>query len=138
ESSKAATIHQSPFTTHQVKITDFGLARWLGEHTGLTRSGEIVGTPSYMAPEQVTGTFRTIVPATDVYALGAVMYEVLTGRPPFRAATVLDTLEQVCNQEPVTVTRLQPQVPCDLETICMKCLQKDAQKRYLTAEALAQ
>ncbi|HJZ89641.1 MAG TPA: serine/threonine-protein kinase [Gemmataceae bacterium] len=120
------------------KVTDFGLARWLGKETGLTKTGVIIGTPSYMAPEQACGQVRTIGPATDVYALGAVLYETLTGRPPFLATTAVDTLEQVRHQEPVSVTRLQPQVPRDLGTICMKCLQKEPHKRYPTAAALAE
>jgi serine/threonine protein kinase/WD40 repeat protein len=119
------------------KITDFGLARWLGEESGLTRTGAILGTPSYMAPEQASGQIRAIAPATDVYALGAVLYETLTARPPFLGTTALDTLEQVRHQDPVSVTRVQPQVPRDLETICMKCLQKEPRQRYPTAEALA-
>ena len=120
------------------KVTDFGLARWLEKETGLTKTGVIIGTPSYMAPEQASGQVRTIGPATDVYALGAVLYETLTGRPPFLATTAVDTLEQVRHQEPVSVTRLQPQVPRDLSTICMKCLQKDPHKRYPTAAAFAE
>src|SRR5262249_9853236 len=120
------------------KVTDFGLARWLGKETGLTKTGVIIGTPSYMAPEQACGQVRAIGPATDVYALGAVLYETLTGRPPFLATTAVDTLEQVRHQEPVSVTRLQPQGPRDPGTICMKCLQKDRHKRSPPAAALAE
>src|SRR5207244_3118898 len=103
------------------KITDFGLAKNLNEAAGMSRTGEVCGTPSYMAPEQARD-LKNVGPAADVYALGAILYECLTGRPPFRAPTVLETLDQVEHQEPVPVRRLQPTVPRDLETICLKCL----------------
>jgi tetratricopeptide (TPR) repeat protein/tRNA A-37 threonylcarbamoyl transferase component Bud32 len=121
------------------KITDFGVAKRLdAEAASQTRTGTIMGTPSYMAPEQARGESRDITPVADVYALGAIIYELLTGRPPFQGATILDTLEQVRSQEPVPPTRLQPKVPRDLETICLKCLQKEPAKRYASAEALAE
>ena len=119
------------------KITDFGLAKKMDE-AGQTASGAIMGTPSYMAPEQASGKSRELGPGCDVYALGAILYECLTGRPPFKAATVLDTLRQVVSDEPVPPTRLQSKTPRDLETICLTCLHKEPQQRYRTAEALAE
>ncbi|HMC90682.1 MAG TPA: serine/threonine-protein kinase, partial [Gemmataceae bacterium] len=120
------------------KIADFGLAKLLDADQGQSQSGQIMGTASYMAWEQAAGKVRLIGPATDVAALGAILYECLTGRPPFKGATVLDTLEQVCAREPVPVRQLQPAVPRDLETICLKCLHKEPARRYATAEALAE
>jgi tRNA A-37 threonylcarbamoyl transferase component Bud32 len=122
------------------KITDFGLAKKLDE-AGQTASGSVMGTPSYMAPEQAgykpDAPARGIGPACDIYALGAILYECLTGRPPFKAATALDTIMQVVSDEPVPPTQLQSKVPRDLETICLKCLQKEQEKRYESATALA-
>jgi predicted Ser/Thr protein kinase len=117
------------------KITDFGLAKKLGEQ-GQTQTGAVVGTPSYMAPEQANGS-KTIGPAADIYALGAILYELLTGRPPFKAATALDTILQVINDEPVPPRQFQSRVPRDLETICLKCLQKQPSRRYASAAELA-
>jgi serine/threonine protein kinase/Tfp pilus assembly protein PilF len=119
------------------KITDFGLAKQLDVDSGRTRSGVIVGTPSYMAPEQARGQNREIGPAADVHALGTILYETLTGVPPFRGATVLETLAQVLSQEPLPPSRLQPGVPRDLETICLKCLEKEPARRYASALDLA-
>ncbi len=119
------------------KITDFGLAKRLDADGGRTQSGVVVGTPSYMAPEQARGKGRGIGPATDVYALGATLYELLTGRPPFQAATTWETLDQVCSRDPVPPRQLQPGVPRDLETICLKCLAKEPGRRYASAEDLA-
>jgi hypothetical protein len=122
------------------KITDFGLAKKLDE-AGQTQSGAIMGAPSYMAPEQAgykpDAQAREIGPAADVYALGAILYECLTGRPPFKAATALDTILQVVSDEPVPPSQLQPKTPRDLETICLKCLHKDRAKRYGSARELA-
>src|SRR5271165_997591 len=120
------------------KVTDFGLARRLEGDGGLTLSGVPVGTPSYMAPEQARGNKQAIGPATDVYALGAILYELLTGRPPFRAESATATLQQVLTDEPVSPTRLNPQVPRDLTTICLKCLSKEPHRRYASAAALAE
>ncbi len=119
------------------KIADFGLAKQLDDDATRTRSGAILGTPSYMAPEQAAGKIREITTATDVYALGAILYELIAGRPPFRGETMLETLEQVRSQEPVSPSRLQPRLPRDLVTICLKCLQKEPRQRYGSAEALA-
>jgi serine/threonine-protein kinase len=119
------------------KVTDFGLARRLEGGSGLTLSGAPLGTPSYMAPEQARGDQAAIGPATDVYALGAILYECLTGRPPFRAETATATLQQVLADDPVRPARLNRSVPRDLETICLKCLAKAPRRRYPTAQALA-
>jgi serine/threonine protein kinase/Tfp pilus assembly protein PilF len=120
------------------KITDFGLAKIVaGGDQSHTQSGSIMGTPSYMAPEQASGKTVDVGPGTDIYALGAILYATLTAHPPFQGTTVLETLEQVQRVEPVPPRRLQEKVPKDLETICLKCLQKNLRQRYLTAEALA-
>jgi WD40 repeat protein/tRNA A-37 threonylcarbamoyl transferase component Bud32 len=120
------------------KIVDFGLAKTLEADSNLTQSGVFVGTPSYAAPEQVEGLTKTVGPAVDIYALGAIFYQMLTGRPPFQAATVLQTLEQVKTADPVPPSRLQPGLSQDVETICLKCLHKDPQRRYADAAALAE
>jgi WD40 repeat protein len=120
------------------KVADFGLAKRLGGATAHTQSGAIVGTPPYVAPEQAAGRGREVGPHTDTYALGAVLYECLTGRPPFRAETPLDTLLQVVHQEPVPVRQLQPKVPRDLETVCLTCLRKEPARRYGSAAGLAE
>ena len=119
------------------KIVDFGLAKHLEVQHGHTETGQIMGTPSYMAPEQARGQTREISPATDVYALGAILYEMLTGRPPFKGTIPAETVWQVIHEEPVPPSRLLSRVPRDLETICLKCLAKEPPKRYASAEALA-
>jgi serine/threonine-protein kinase len=120
------------------KIADFGLAKRLEENSSQTKSGTLLGTPSYMAPEQARGDTQKVGPGADVYALGAMLYELLTGRPPFQGATVAETVLRVERDEPMPPRRLQPQVPRDLETICLKCLQKEPQRRYASAHALAE
>ena len=118
------------------KIADFGLAKRLDADTAHTQTGAILGTPSYMAPEQASGLAREANPLVDVYALGAILYECLTGRPPFRAATTLETLEQVRRDDPVSPSRLQPGLPRDVQTICLRCLQKVPTRRYGSAGEL--
>ncbi len=120
------------------KITDFGLAKCLAEDSHLTRTGEVLGTPSYMAPEQASGAVGHQGPPVDIYALGAILYEALTGRPPFQAPDPFQTVRMVLSMDPVTPRSLQPQVPRDLQTICLKCLEKSPQRRYPTALALAE
>jgi serine/threonine protein kinase len=130
--------------TYTPKITDFGLAKQLDAASSMppggarTRTGAIVGTPAYMAPEQAEGKSKKISKAVDVYALGAILYECLTGKPPFEADTMLDTLLKVATEEPVPPRQVRPKCPRDLETICLKCLQKDPARRYTTAGALAE
>jgi WD40 repeat protein/serine/threonine protein kinase len=122
------------------KITDFGVAKQLEAEVFLTHtpSGVLLGTPSYMAPEQAWGKPREVGPAADVYALGAILYELVTGQPPFLASRLLETLEQVRSRDPIPPRRLQPRLPRDVETICLKCLEKDQHQRYDSAEALAE
>ncbi|HEY2585686.1 MAG TPA: serine/threonine-protein kinase, partial [Tepidisphaeraceae bacterium] len=121
------------------KVGDFGLAlQPSDEEPSLTRAGTRIGTPSYMAPEQASGRAGTVGPATDIYSLGAILYEMLTGRPPFRGGTATETERQVLSDEPVPPSRLRAKVPRDLETICLKCLEKDPARRYATAAALAE
>ncbi len=124
--------------TGRPKVADFGLAKILGSDDGLTKSRAVLGSPSYMAPEQAEGDARSVGATTDVYALGAILYELLTGRPPFRAATALLTLVQVKESDPVPPSRLQPGLAGDVETICLKCLEKAPLRRYATADALAE
>ena len=119
------------------KISDFGLAKLLERDDRLTQVGDILGTPSYMAPEQIRGMSGSITPATDVYALGAILYEMLTGRPPFKGTTPLSTMEQVASTEPLSPGKLQRHTPRDLEIICLKCLEKEPRRRYVTAIELA-
>ncbi|MCE9567165.1 MAG: protein kinase [Planctomycetes bacterium] len=120
------------------KVTDFGLAKFLdAEDGGATRANAVMGTPSYMSPEQAEGRIADIGPQADVYSLGATLYDLLSGRPPFKGTTLRDTLKLVIEQEPVPPRQLQTKVPRDLETICLKCLQKAPDRRYASAAELA-
>jgi serine/threonine protein kinase len=118
-------------------ITDFGLAKRLDGSSRQTQTGAILGTPSYMSPEQAAGRIHDLGPTSDVYGVGAVLYEMLTGRPPFRSESPLDTIMQVVEREPVPPRLLNPKVDHDLETICLKCLEKDSARRYASAQDLA-
>lgn len=119
------------------RVTDFGLAKQVDSDTELTRTGQVIGTPSYFPPEQASGKRDEIGVRSDVYSLGAILYCLLTGRPPFQAASTVETVMQVLHQEPVAPRTLNQQLPIDLNTICMKCLSKEPAKRYESAEALA-
>lgn len=120
------------------KITDFGLAKQMSEdRSGVTASGAVIGTPSYMSPEQAAGRTNEVNASTDIYALGAILYEILTGRPPFRAPSIVQTLKQVIEQEPVKPRLIDSQINRDLETICLKCLEKSPHRRYATAADMA-
>ncbi len=118
-------------------ITDFGLTKRLEPGAAHTKSGLVLGTPSYIAPEQASGEPGQVTHSVDIHGLGAILYEMLTARPPFKGATALSTLEQVASQDPVAPSRFQRQIPRDLEIICLKCLDKQPGKRYATAEGLA-
>jgi serine/threonine protein kinase/tetratricopeptide (TPR) repeat protein len=119
-----------------LRITDFGLAKRL-EQNGHTESGQVLGSPSYIPPEQARGETKDVGPAADIYALGAILYQMLTGRPPFKGTTPVETVMQVLHEDPLPPSRLQSRVPRDLETICLKCLAKEPAKRYPSAGALA-
>jgi eukaryotic-like serine/threonine-protein kinase len=123
-------------TEGQPKVADFGLAK-VADSDWMTATGAVFGTPSYMSPEQARGDVKSVGTSTDVYALGAILYECLTGRPPFRAASAAETLYQVLHQEPARPRDVNPTVPVDLETVCLKCLEKDPGRRYPSARALA-
>lgn len=119
------------------RITDFGLARQSAQASDLTTSGAVLGTPSYMAPEQASGDRKAIGPATDVHGLGAILYELLAGRPPFRMSTTMETVMQAIYCDPIPPRELRPDVPRELEHICLKCLEKNPADRYPTAAELA-
>lgn len=135
-SSLLPTAH-CPLSTLTPKVSDFGLAKQLDAEHDHTAPGEVIGTPAYMAPEQAQGRTTAIGPACDVYALGAILYETLTGRPPFKSASMLETLHQVISDEPPAPRRIRAGIPRDLEAICLKCLEKNPSHRYASAEALA-
>lgn len=124
--------------TGQPRVTDFGLAKRIQGDSHLTASGQILGTPSYMPPEQAAGRIDQVSETADVYSLGAILYATLTGRPPFQADNPLDTVMQVIEREPVSPHTLNPAIPLDLETVCLKCLEKDRRKRYGSASDLAE
>jgi serine/threonine protein kinase/WD40 repeat protein len=121
----------------QPHVTDFGLAKMLQVDSDLTGTGQVVGTPSYMPPEQASGRIHDVGPTSDVYSLGAILYFLLTARPPFQASNLMETLKQVVEQEPVSPRQLNPGVPPDLETVCLKCLEKPQTRRYAGARELA-
>jgi WD40 repeat protein len=136
--ASGTTTHHSPLTTHHPKITDFGLAQPANGAQTLTQSGFLVGTPGYMAPEQASGKRALVGPATDTYALGVVLYQLLTGQVPFQGDSTLEVLRAVTNDEPLRPRRLQPRLPRDLEAITLHCLEKVPGHRYPTALALAE
>lgn len=119
-------------------ITDFGLAKKIETDSGITQSGTVMGSPAYMPPEQAAGKNEQVGPASDVYSLGAILYQILTGQPPFSGATSVETLVKVMQQEPIAPSRLSDKVPTDLETICLKCLEKRPERRYHSARELAE
>lgn len=121
----------------RVKLCDFGLAKDISDDSDLTQTGVVMGTPGYMAPEQAMGQHKNLSPATDIHALGAILYELLTGQPPFRGESPLETIRMAVDRDPVTPRKLRAGIPIDLETICLKCLQKHPLRRYQTAKELA-
>jgi WD40 repeat protein len=133
----AAPLSERPLNEAVPKITDFGLAKQMGAEAGPTVTGDILGTPTYMAPEQAAGKGRDVGPAADVYGLGGILYTLLTGRPPVEGETAWEVINRVVSAEPPPPRRLRPGVPRDLETICLMCLRKEPGKRYGTALALA-
>jgi eukaryotic-like serine/threonine-protein kinase len=137
EPSGASSSRSQPPAARLPKITDFGLAKKGEGGSGLTATGAVMGTPSYMAPEQAKGDLKNVGPLADVYAVGAILYRLIAGRPPFQAATVMETVMQVLDQEPVPPREFSTEISRDLETICLKCLQKEPAKRYASCGELA-
>src|SRR6185312_15460197 len=119
-------------------LTDFGLARWVETESTVTRTMEVLGTPSYMAPEQAVGNNAGVTSATDIYGLGAVLYQLLTGHPPFVGGTTFETVRLVLDTEPRQPRLLNPKIDRDLSPVCLKCLEKDPKRRYSSALALAE
>lgn len=136
-SEVATTTHAESIRPELLRVTDFGLARRIAGESDVTRTGQIVGTPSYMAPEQASGMVSKPGPGVDVYALGAILFELLTGRPPFVGADGVETIMLLLTEDPVAPRSLNPMIPRDLETICLKCLEKKASRRYLSAQELS-
>src|SRR5262249_14986816 len=124
-------------TFDEPQVTDFGLARQLAADSDLTHTGQVLGSPNFMPPEQASGTAKLPAPTRDVYGIGAILYHLLTARPPFLADSFEATLRQVLEHDPVPPRQLNPQIPRDLETICLKCLEKEPSQRYTTAQQLA-
>jgi WD40 repeat protein/serine/threonine protein kinase len=137
DSRNGASGPQSGVSLTIPKVTDFGLAKIVSDNSNMTASGEVIGTPSYMAPEQAEGKTSEVGVQSDVYSLGAILYFLLTGRPPFQSATAVETLRQVLEQDPVPPRQLNPGVPRDLENVCLQCLQKEPRRRYHSARELA-
>src|SRR5580765_830749 len=123
--------------TNQPRVTDFGLAKRLEADTELTLSGQVLGSPNYMSPEQAVAKRGTVGKRSDVYSIGAILYHLVTGRPPFQGETLTDVLHQVMNDDPLDPHVLIPRIPHDLETICLKCLEKEPEIRYATAQQVA-
>ncbi|HVK07899.1 MAG TPA: serine/threonine-protein kinase [Gemmataceae bacterium] len=138
DSGGPSALH-TPHSALVPKVADFGLAKRVGEgeDSGLTRAGAVIGTPNYMAPEQARGDAKQVGPAADVWSLGAVLYHLLTGRPPFQAASPNETTRQVLEADPVPPTQLVPSLPTDLEDVCLTCLRRDPARRYANGDALA-
>ena len=142
DSGKATAISAKPASSTSIRpemlrVSDFGLARKIAADSHVTRTGQIIGTPAYMAPEQASGMVTRPGPGVDIYSLGAILFELLTGRPPFIGADSIETIMLLLTEDPIAPRTLQPTIPNDLETICLKCLEKKPSRRYLTASELA-